>query len=75
MDKDATRLEKLKTLESLLSESLMGEAGARDLASLARQYRETLREIDELEGAEVDDDEITALLSNRKSGGKPGAVR
>ena len=42
---------------------------------MARQYRETLKEIEEIEGAQDDDDEISRILSERAAAGKPGAVR
>lgn len=56
------RLEKLKDLEQELK-ALMKKANSRTFATLARQYRETLREIEELEGAEDDTDEIAKLLA------------
>ena len=69
-----TRLEQLKELLEILAEEIDARPGARDMASLARQYRETLKEIDEIEGADTDGDEITELLSNRESARKPGAI-
>ncbi len=56
------RLEKLRDLERELR-GLMKKANSRTFATLARQYRETLREIEELEGAEDDFDEIEQLLA------------
>ena len=48
-------------------EKLMEAADAREYPPLARQYRETLREIDEIEGGFDGDDEIAAIiLRNRK---------
>ena len=47
----------------------------RDLSSLAKQYRETIREIEEIEGMAVSDDEIGDILAARDAAGKPGAVR
>ena len=69
-----TRLEQLKELLEILAEEIDARPGARDMASLARQYRETLKEIDEIEGADTDGDEITELLSSRESARKSGAV-
>jgi hypothetical protein len=69
-----TRLEKLKYLETQLKAAL-GEAETKELAPLARQYRETLREIAEIEGAEQNDDDISEILSERAAAGKSGAVR
>ena len=69
-----TRLEKLKALEAELAEGITC-CETKELASLAKQYRETLREIEEIEGAESNVDEITELLSSRESAGKPGSIR
>lgn len=57
-----TRLEKLKELERSLYET-MGKANSRSMAALARQYRETIREIDELEGSDGDADIIAELVA------------
>lgn len=67
-----TRLEKLYELETELKD-LMSKANSRTYASLARQYRETIREIEEIEGREEQDDEISKIIS--ESNGMPGAVR
>ena len=69
-----SRLEKLKVLESQLSAAL-AQAETKEVASLARQYRETLKEIEEIEGAEQNEDDISEILSERAAAGKPGAVR
>lgn len=69
-----TRLEKLKDLEQDLL-SLMKKANSRTYASLAKQYRETIREIEEIEGVVDDGDEIAEILAGREADGKPGAVR
>lgn len=69
-----SRLEKLKELEVDLKR-LMSKANSRSYASLAKQYRETIREIEEIEGLEGNDDEIAELLTKREADGKPGAVR
>lgn len=61
-----TRLEKLKELESDLYE-LMKTANSRSMAVLAKQYRDTLREIEEIEGGDNDEDEIAIVLRRRKS--------
>ena len=58
------RLEKLQELEAKLYTE-MQTAGARELASLAKQYRETLLEIEQIEGGEQADDEIGEILSGR----------
>ena len=63
-----TRLEKLKALEANL-EDLMQHAKSRSFASLARQYRETIREIEEIEGNGADIDEIAQIIEKRKNKG------
>ena len=69
------RIEQLKALRDILADEIDRRPVARDLAGLARQYRETIREIEEIEGAEPDGDEINEILSERNDNGKPGAVR
>ena len=71
----ASRLEQLKALMAVLAKAIDEEPGARDLAQLSRQYRETLQEIENIEGAGESDDEIGEILSERKASGKSGAVR
>lgn len=58
-----TRLEKLKDLEQEIY-SLMKKANSRTFATLARQYRETLREIEEIEGVESSETEIDKILGS-----------
>ena len=69
-----TRADKLKALEEQLSDALE-EASPQNIAAIAKQYRETLKEIEEIEGAEQKDDDIEEILSRRAAAGKPGAVR
>lgn len=69
-----TRLEKLKEVETELK-NLMGKANSRTFAQLSKEYRATIREIEEIEGAEPILDEIEDILKNRKDTGKSGAVR
>lgn len=69
-----TRLEKLKDLESELL-AMMKKANSRTFASLAKQYRETIKEIEEIEGATDDGDEIAQILSDVDSDGNARAVR
>lgn len=69
-----SRLEKLRILEAQLSAALE-VAETKEVASLARQYRETIREIEEIEGAEQNGDDISEILSERAAAGKSGAVR
>lgn len=68
------RIDKLKELEARLYAS-MEEADSRALPSLAKQYRETIREIEEIEGQHDSDDEIGEILALRDAHGEPGAVR
>ena len=55
------RLEKLKELEAKLYTEMQC-AGPKEIASIARQYRETLREIEEIEGANNGENEIDSIL-------------
>ena len=64
----------MKALEEQLSDALE-EATPQNIAAIAKQYRETLKEIEEIEGAEQKDDDIEEILSRRAAAGKPGAVR
>ena len=68
----ADRLQKLKELECRLLD-VMDDCDSKSLASIARQYRETIREIEELEGAGATDDGISEILSARKADGDTGA--
>lgn len=69
-----TRLEKLKRLEADLYE-LMSKANSRSYAPLAKQYRETIKEIEDIEGVDKNDDEIGEILTERATHGKSGTVR
>ena len=71
---DGTELEELKALAELLSRELQ-IADQKTIPQLARQYRETIIEIEKLKGQEQNDDEIDELLSERRAYGKPGAIR
>lgn len=68
------RLKKLIELENDIYE-LMQKANSRTYASLAKQYRETLKEIEEIEGNNLNNDEISKILSGRVTDGKSGSVR
>ena len=70
-----SRLEMLKNLSLKLAKELDNCDDQKTLAPLVRQYRETLKEIEEIEGAGEGDDEIGSILSGRQADGKPGAVR
>ena len=77
--KSGSRLDQLKTLAHELAVSI--DLAYRDiesiktLASLAKQYRETIAEIEQIEGNADADDEIGSILQERKIDGKSGAVR
>lgn len=66
------RLDKLRELEAMLRSNL-DTADVRSLAGIAKQYRETIREIEEIEGAEVTNDGIAEILSARKADGESAA--
>ena len=62
-------LDGLKALAQQLAEEIDTCEDQKLMAGLARQYRETMTQIDAIEGGEDDDDEIaTIILRNRKSG-------
>ena len=76
---DGTRLEQLKTLALVLASEIDAESSATNyeksqgrqhsMAQLARQYRETIREIAELEGEDDDGDAIANLIAKRNADG------
>ena len=70
-----TRLSQLKQLAKVLAVTIDGCEDPKNLPQLAKQYRETIREIEDLEGGAQDGDEIGDLLAERRADGKPGAVR
>lgn len=75
VSRKGSRLEQLKKLREMLAKAIDTCESMRDLAALSRQYRETIREIEEIEGADNDGDEIGEILAARDNDGKPGAVR
>lgn len=58
-----TRLEKLKELEAELKDR-MSKADSRSYAALCKQYRETIKEIEEIEGVDNGEDEIDKILNS-----------
>lgn len=58
------RLQRLINLRDTLSEAIEDCDSKRDLAALAKQYRETLKEIEEIEGENHGEDEIEKLLNS-----------
>lgn len=76
---NGNRLEQLENLSKILATQIDQCASDTDstkmIPQLAKQYRETIREIEEIRGMEKDDDEIGEILSNRNADGKPDAIR
>ena len=70
-----TRLDQLKQLARVLAAGIDTCEDCRALPPLAKQYRETIREIEEIEGANNHGDEVSDILGERAADGKPGAVR
>lgn len=73
--RSGSRLEKLKTLAAILAKQIDSPGEKDNVSQLAKQYRETIREIEEIEGVKDDGDEIAEILAGRAADGKPGAVR
>ena len=77
---NGNRLEQLENLAKVLAKQIdvcannLGD-GAKLMPPLAKQYRETIKEIEEIRGTVDDDDEINQILSARAADGKSGAVR
>ena len=79
-DEKADRLARLELLRDMAEVSLAGEIGARDFASVSREYRAILSEIAELsnEGQEVEVDavdEIAQRRAARRAGPAKGSAR
>ena len=72
--KNGTRLDQLKTLAQMLADRL-DNCEQKDTAQLAKQYRETILEIEEIEDRNDTDDELSEILQSRESDGKPAANR
>ena len=67
------RLHRLIDLRDKLELAINECDSKRDLAALSRQYRETLKEIEEIEGEDNGEDEIEKILGG--GDGMPGAIR
>lgn len=65
----------LKALALVLADQIDSGLPPKDLGPIAKQYRETIAEIEEIEGVDDKDDEIGEILSERKADGKSGTVR
>ena len=70
-----SQMEQMEQLAKVLAAGIDTCKDCRALPQLTKQYRETSREIEEIEGANDDGDEIGEILAERESDGKPGAVR
>lgn len=69
------RYDQLIALRDRLAYAIDTCVSMRDLAALSRQYRETIREIEEIEGATIHDDEIAEILAERDAAGESRSVR
>lgn len=67
---DGTRLEQLKALALVIAADIDAGDEGHSMAQLARQYRETIREIAEIEDGTEPTDEIALLISAAR---KPNA--
>ena len=77
---EGSSLERLENLALILAKQIDictkdAVDGPKTMPQLSRQYRETIKEIEEIKGMEKDDDEIGEILSARKADGKPDTVR
>lgn len=70
-----SRIEQLKELAKVLATAIDACINPKALPAMAKQYRETIREIEEIDGVSADGDEISEILTSREADGKPGAVR
>lgn len=60
------RLTQLRELLEELAAAIDRKPGARDLAQLSKQYRETLKEIQELEMSQGSGNEIDSILAEHR---------
>ena len=70
--RNGSRLEQLKILAQMLAERLE-TCTEKQTAQLAKQYRETIYEIEEIEGRNDTDDELSEILQSRETDGKSAA--
>lgn len=75
-----SRLEQLENLAKVLAKQIdqcidNTDDGPKLMPQLSKQYRETIKEIEEIRGVDKEDDEIGEILSARKADGKPDAIR
>lgn len=76
---NGSRLEQLENLSRILAKKIDECAedvdGLKTMPQLSKQYREIIKEIEEIRGVDKEDDKIGEILSERKADGKPDAVR
>lgn len=70
-----TRLEQLENLALVIADNIDRCEDERSIPQLARQYRDTIKEIEEIKGVFNIDDEIGEILQERKAEGKSRTVR
>lgn len=70
VSKGGDRLTQLVELRNIIADAIDKCDSMRDLASLSRQYRETLDEIEAIEDAGERGDQIAELLSRHNAAGK-----
>lgn len=68
------RLEQLKGLAKIIAKNIDNCEDDKILPQLAKQYRETIREIEDIEGVD-EEDGIGEILQARKVDGQPSSVR
>ena len=68
------RFQQLVELRNKVAKAIDICESMRDLASLSRQYREIIKEIEEIEGNDSED-EIADILKGREADGKSRTVR
>lgn len=62
---NGTRIEQLKALALVLAERIDNGGDSHSMAQLSRQYRETLKEIAELDSDDDNSDPIAGILASR----------
>lgn len=72
---NGTYLERLKTLAGILAKRIDAPSETDNVAQLSKQYRDTIAEIDRIEGSNDTDDELSEIIKSRADHGKPGAIR
>ena len=71
---DGTRLEQLRNLALVLASQIDAGGDGHSMAQLVRQYRETLREIAELEEGDGGPDEIAGIIAFAANARKSASV-